>query len=452
MFEILQDKIEKAFHILKGKGKITEINISETLKKVRRALINADVSFKIANNFINKVKKKSLGTNVIKSLNPDELIVKLIHDELIDLMGGDIDSNIILNNDNIPNIILIIGTQGSGKTTFSAKLANYLKNKKNKNPLLASVDIYRPAAINQLKLLANKINIPIHFEKNEIKNILVIIENSIQKAINNHNDVLIIDTAGRIHTDDLMMNEIKEINKKFFPKEILLVLDSMVGQDSINIINGFKEILDISGVVLTKLDSDTRGGVALTVNSIIKKPIKFISTGEKLETIDVFHPKRMADRILGMGDVISLVERAQEQFDKKHIEKLRKKIAKNSFNFNDLLKQIQKIKKMGSLKEILGMIPGMSKSLVNFNDQIDVFKKIESIIYSMTYYERENPKIINNSRKKRISKGSGISLDEVNKLLKQFSKLMGMMKNIKGDNTKNILNEMLFKKHFFQKN
>lgn len=443
MFDNLQDRLNKAFHILKGHGKISEINVAETLKEVRRALINADVSFKIANNFINIVKEKSLGMNVISSINPSQLIIKVIHDELIKLMGNysfDID----LSKKN--NIILIIGLQGSGKTTFSAKIASFIKNKYKKEPLLVAADIYRPAAIDQLELLGNKINVPVFSIKNT-KDSVYIAEKSIEKATIENKNVIIIDTAGRLSIDKIMMNEISNIYNRINPTETLFVVDSMTGQDAINTAKNFYDIIKYDGIVLTKLDGDTKGGVALTISSIIPKPIKFVSFGEKIDSIEIFHPERMVKRILGMGDVVSLVERAQEQFDEKQLKNIYNKISKNKFGYDDLLKQISQIKKMGNIKELVAMIPGMYNISKNINDQNDdVFKNIESIIHSMTPYERKNPKILSNSRKLRIAKGSGISVEEINKNIKQFSKIRDMMKLFQNSEEKNIFKNF-FKKH-----
>lgn len=443
MFDNLQDRLNKAFHILKGHGKISEINIAETLKEVRKALINADVNFKIANNFINVVKEKSLGMNVISSINPSQLIIKVIHDELIKLMGN-YSFNIDLSKKN--NIILIIGLQGSGKTTFSAKIASFIKRKYEKEPLLVAADIYRPAAVDQLELLGNKINIPVFSIKNS-KDSVYISEKSIEKANIENKNVIIIDTAGRLSIDKLMMNEISNIYNKINPTETLFVVDSMTGQDAINTAKNFYDIIKYDGIVLTKLDGDTKGGVALTISSIIPKPIKFVSFGEQIDSIEIFHPERMAKRILGMGDVVSLVERAQEQFDEKQLKNIYKKISKNKFGYDDLLTQINQIKKMGNIKELVAMIPGMYNISKNINDQNDdIFKNIESIIYSMTPYERKNPKILSNSRKLRISKGSGISIEKINKNIKQFSKIRDMMKLFQNSEEKNIFKNF-FKKH-----
>lgn len=443
MFDNLQNKLNKAFHILKGHGKISEINIAESLKEVRRVLINADVNFKVANNFINIVKEKSLGKNVITSINPSQLIIKIIHDELVNLMGKySFDINL---NEKI-NIILIIGLQGSGKTTFSAKLASFIKKKKEKKPLLVAADIYRPAAIDQLKLLGNQIDIPV-FSCTNSKNLVNISQKAIEQAKIENKNVIIIDTAGRLSIDKIMMNEIKNIYTAINPTETLFVVDSMTGQDGINTAKNFFDIIKYDGIILTKLDGDTKGGIALTISSIISKPIKFISFGEKIDSIEIFHPERMAKRILGMGDVISLVERAQEQFDEKQLKNIYKKISKNQFGYDDLITQINKIKKMGNIRDLISMIPGMNNFSKNINDQNnDIFKNIESIIYSMTPHERKNPKILSNSRKLRIAKGSGISIEEINKNIKQFSQIRDLMKLIQKSEGNNFFKNFLLKK------
>lgn len=424
MFQSLQDKLDKALHTLKGKGQITEINVAETIKEVRRALVDADVSYKVAKDFTDKVKEKALGQNVITSLNPNQLMVKIVHDELAELMGGDSED---LNLTGSPTIILIAGLQGSGKTTFSGKLANYLKTKKGKNPILVAGDVYRPAAIDQLKVLGEQIGVPVYAEI-ENKNPVQIAQNALQKAKEGRHNVIIIDTAGRLAIDEAMMNEIRQVHQTVKPHETLFVVDSMTGQDAVNTAKAFNDVLDYNGVVLTKLDGDTRGGAALTIRTVVDKPIKFISTGEKMEALDIFYPSRMADRILGMGDVVSLVERAQEQFDEEEAKRLQKKIAKNKFDFEDFLKQIQQIKRMGNMKDLMGMIPGAGKALKDVDIDDDAFKGVEAIIRSMTPKERQNPHIIDASRKKRIASGSGTSIQEVNQLLKQFSEMGKMMK------------------------
>ena len=424
MFQSLQDKLDKALHTLKGKGQITEINVAETIKEVRRALVDADVSYKVAKDFTDKVKEKALGQNVITALNPNQLMVKIVHDELAELMGGETSE---LNISESPTIILIAGLQGSGKTTFSGKLANYLKKKKGKNPLLVAGDVYRPAAIDQLKVLGEQIGVPVYAEE-ENKNPVQIAQNALAKAKEGKHNVIILDTAGRLAIDEAMMNEIRLVHQTVKPTETLFVVDSMTGQDAVNTAKAFNDVLDYNGVVLTKLDGDTRGGAALTIRTVVDKPIKFISTGEKMEALDIFYPSRMADRILGMGDVVSLVERAQEQFDEEEAKRLQKKIAKNKFDFEDFLKQIQQIKRMGNMKDLMGMIPGAGKALKDVDIDDDAFKGVEAIIRSMTPKERQNPHIIDASRKKRIASGSGTSIQEVNQLLKQFSEMGKMMK------------------------
>ncbi|SMC41209.1 signal recognition particle protein [Moheibacter sediminis] len=424
MFQSLQDKLDKALHTLKGKGQITEINVAETIKEVRRALVDADVSYKVAKDFTDKVKEKALGQNVITSLNPNQLMVKIVHDELAELMGGDSEE---LNLSGNPTIILIAGLQGSGKTTFSGKLANYLKTKKGKNPLLVAGDVYRPAAIEQLKVLGEQIGVPVYAET-ENKNPVQIAQNALQKGKEGNHNVIIIDTAGRLAIDEAMMNEIRQVHQTVKPHETLFVVDSMTGQDAVNTAKAFNDVLDYNGVILTKLDGDTRGGAALTIRTVVDKPIKFISTGEKMEALDIFYPSRMADRILGMGDVVSLVERAQEQFDEEEAKRLQKKIAKNTFDFDDFLKQIQQIKRMGNMKDLMGMIPGAGKALKDIEIDDNAFKGVEAIIHSMTPKERQNPQLIDASRKKRIASGSGTSVQEVNQLLKQFSEMGKMMK------------------------
>ena len=441
MFNNLTEKLNSAFHILKGHGKITEINVAETLKEVRRALLDADVSFKIAKEFTQRVKEKSIGKNVLTDLRPGQLMVKIVKDELTELMGGE---HAGINLSDNPSIILLSGLQGSGKTTFGGKLANYLKKKKGKNPLLVACDVYRPAAIDQLKLLGSQINVDVYSE-DENKDPVVIAKNSLKFAKEHNKNLIIIDTAGRLAIDDVLMNEIGNIKNATKPSEILFVVDSMTGQDAVNTAKAFNDVLNFDGVVLTKLDGDTRGGAALTIKSVVNKPIKFIGNGEKLDALDIFYPERMADRILGMGDVVSLVERAQDVYDEKKARELSKKIAKNKFGFDDFLNQINQIKKMGNLKDTVSMIPGMSQ-IKDVDIDNDSFKHIEALIQSMTPKERSNPKIIDHNRKKRIAKGAGRDIHEINALLKQFeqmskmmkmvqsggaSKLMGMMQNFK---------------------
>ncbi|WP_291094428.1 signal recognition particle protein [Empedobacter sp. UBA6745] len=438
MFQNLQDKLDKALHTLKGKGQITEINVAETVKEVRRALVDADVSYKVAKDFTNTVKEKALGENVITSLNPGQLMVKIVHDELAKLMGGEVTE---LKVDDNPTIILIAGLQGSGKTTFSGKLANFLRTKKNKKVLLVAGDVYRPAAINQLQVLGEQIGVDVYADL-ENKNPVEIAQSAIAQAKQNGNNVIIVDTAGRLAIDEQMMDEIRRVHQTVNPTETLFVVDSMTGQDAVNTAKAFNEVLNYNGVVLTKLDGDTRGGAALTIRTVVDKPIKFISTGEKMEALDVFYPERMADRILGMGDVVSLVERAQEQFDEEEAKRLQKKIAKNSFDFDDFLKQIQQIKRMGNMKDLVGMIPGAGKALKDVDIDDNAFKGVEAIIHSMTKKERQNPNIIDNSRKKRIAAGSGTSLQEVNQLLKQFSEMGKMMKFMNSANGKKMMETM----------
>ncbi|MBN3661836.1 MAG: signal recognition particle protein [Ornithobacterium rhinotracheale] len=424
MFQSLQDKLDNALHTLKGHGHISEINVAETIKEIRRALVDADVSYKVAKDFTNKVKDKAIGQNVLTTLNPGQLMTKIVHDEMAELMGGETQE---LNVSANPTIILIAGLQGSGKTTFSGKLAQFLKKKKSKKPLLVAGDVYRPAAIDQLKVLGEQIDVPVYTEEGN-KNPVEIAQNALQQARQNNNNVIIVDTAGRLAIDEAMMQEIRNVHQAIKPTETLFVVDSMTGQDAVNTAKAFNEVLDYDGVVLTKLDGDTRGGAALTIRTVVDKPIKFISTGEKLDKLDVFHPSRMADRILGMGDVVSLVERAQEQFDEEEARRLQKKIAKNKFDFNDFLKQIKQIKRMGNMKDLLGMIPGAGKALKGIEIDDDAFKHVEAIIYSMTNQERENPNIIDASRKRRIARGCGRSVQDVNQLLKQFSQMGKMMK------------------------
>lgn len=438
MFDNLSEKLDKALHVLKGHGSITEVNVAETLKEVRRALLDADVNFKIAKQFTNNVKEKALGQDVLTSLQPGQLMVKLVKDELTELMGGDTAG---VNLGGSPTVILMSGLQGSGKTTFSGKLANYLKSKKTKKPLLVACDIYRPAAINQLHVVGEQIGVEVFSDEGN-QNPVEIAQNAIAHAKQNGHNVVIVDTAGRLAIDEAMMTEIKNIHTAIQPQETLFVVDSMTGQDAVNTAKAFNDILNFDGVVLTKLDGDTRGGAAITIKSVVDKPIKFIGTGEKMEAIDVFHPSRMADRILGMGDVVSLVERAQEQFDEVEARKLQKKIAKNKFGFDDFLKQIQQVKKMGNMKDLIGMIPGAGKALKNVDIDDDAFKGIEAIIHSMTPEERSNPSIINASRKKRIGKGSGTSVQEVNQLMKQFNQMSKMMKMMQGGGGRKMMQAM----------
>lgn len=426
MFENLSERLERSFKILKGEGKITEINVAETLKDVRKALLDADVNYKVAKQFTDKVKEKALGMNVLTAVKPGQLMVKLVHDELAELMGGTTAEFNISGN---PAVILMAGLQGSGKTTFSGKLANMLKNKKGKNPLLVACDVYRPAAIDQLKVLGDQIGINVYSEI-ESKNPVSIAQNAIAQAKRNNNDVVIVDTAGRLAVDEEMMNEIEAIKNGINPNEILFVVDSMTGQDAVNTAKEFNDRLDFSGVVLTKLDGDTRGGAALSIRTVVNKPIKFVGTGEKMEALDIFHPERMADRILGMGDIVSFVERAQEQYDEEEARRLQKKIAKNQFDFNDFLSQIQQIKKMGNLKDLASMIPGVGKAIKDVDIKDDAFKGIEAIIGSMTPKERSNPDLINSSRRQRIAKGSGVPIQEVNRILKQFETTRKMMHKI----------------------
>ncbi len=429
MFESLSERLERSFKILKGQGKITEINVAETLKDVRKALLDADVNYKTAKEFTDNVKVKALGMNVINAINPQQLMVKVVHDNLAELMGGEnVDIN-VKSEAGRPAIILMSGLQGSGKTTFTGKLANMLKTKKGKKPLMVACDIYRPAAIDQLKVLGEQINVPVYSEPDN-KNAIKIAENAIKQARTDGNDVVIIDTAGRLAVDEAMMQEIEAIKKAVTPQEILFVVDSMTGQDAVNTAKEFNERLDFTGVVLTKLDGDTRGGAALSIRSVVNKPIKFIGIGEKLDAIDYFHPARMADRILGMGDIVSFVEKAQEQYDEAEARRLAKKIAKNQFDFDDFMAQIQQIKKMGNIKDLASMIPGMGKALKDVEIKDDAFKHIEAMIQSMTPYERHNPECLNGSRKQRICKGSGVDITELNRLLKQFDGMRKMMKAV----------------------
>ena len=438
MFDNLSDKLDKAFHILKGHGKITEVNVADTLKEVRRALLDADVNFKIAKDFTSRVKEKAIGQDVLTTLQPGQLMVKIVKDELTELMGGDA---VGVNLSGNPSIILMSGLQGSGKTTFSGKLANFLKTKKNKKVLLVACDIYRPAAINQLHVVGEQIGVEVYSEP-ENKNAVDIAQNAIKHAKANGFNVVIVDTAGRLAIDEEMMNEIANVHKAIDPHETLFVVDAMTGQDAVNTAKAFNDRLNFDGVVLTKLDGDTRGGAAITIKSVVNKPIKFIGTGEKMEAIDVFYPNRMADRILGMGDVVSLVERAQEQYDEEEARKLQKKIAKNEFGFDDFLTQIQQVKKMGNMKDLVGMIPGASKALKDVEIEDDAFKHIEAIIFSMTPDERKSPAIIDPKRKTRIAKGSGTNIQQVNQLLKQFDQMSKMMKMMQGSGGKNLMRMM----------
>ena len=430
MFENLSDRLERSFKILKGEGKITEINVAETLKDVRRALLDADVNYKVAKTFTDTVKKKALGMNVLTAVKPSQLMVKIVHDELAELMGGEAAE---LNLNGRPSIILMSGLQGSGKTTFSGKLANMLKNKQHKNPLLVACDVYRPAAIEQLKVVGEQVGVPVYSEP-ESKDVVSIANNAIREAKAKSYDVVIVDTAGRLAVDEEMMNEIETLKNAINPNETLFVVDSMTGQDAVNTAKEFNDRLDFDGVVLTKLDGDTRGGAALSIRTVVTKPIKFVGTGEKMEAIDVFHPSRMADRILGMGDIVSLVERAQEQFDEEEARRLQKKIQKNKFDFNDFLGQIEQIKKMGNLKDLAAMIPGVGNAIKDVDIDDNAFKGIEAIIKSMTPKERTNPEILNQSRRMRIAKGSGTNIQEVNRLIKQFDQTRKMMKMVTGTN------------------
>jgi signal recognition particle subunit SRP54 len=437
MFESLSEKFDRAFKLLKGQGKITEINVAETLKDVRKALLDADVNFKIAKQFTETVKEKALGENVLTAISPGQLMIKIVHDELTTLMGGGmVDINIKAN----PSIILISGLQGSGKTTFSGKLANYLKSKKGKSPLLVACDVYRPAAIEQLKVLGEQIGVEVYTDEGN-KDPVSIAKKAIAHAKDTNRTTVIIDTAGRLAIDEQMMDEIAAIKKTVNPHETLFVVDAMTGQDAVNTAKAFNDRLNFDGVVLTKLDGDTRGGAALTIRSVVDKPIKFVGVGEKLDAIDVFYPERMADRILGMGDIVSLVERAQEQYDVEEAKKIQKKIAKNTFSFNDFLSQLQQIKKMGNMKDLVGMIPGMGKAMKDVDIDDNAFKGIEAIIYAMTPAEREEPALLNGSRRKRIATGSGSTIQDVNKLVKQFEDTRRMMKMMSGDK-KNMMRMM----------
>ncbi len=438
MFENLSEKLERSFKVLRGEGKITELNIAETLKDVRKALLDADVNYRVAKQFVDDVKQKAIGQNVLTAVKPGQQMIKIVYDELTALMGGEAQDINLKGN---PTIILMSGLQGSGKTTFTGKLANLLKTKRGKNPLLVACDVYRPAAIDQLKVLAEQIGAPVYSEEGN-QNPVPIAQNAIKQAKTNGNDVVIVDTAGRLAIDEQMMNEIASLKEALQPHEILFVVDSMTGQDAVNTAKEFNERLDFDGVILTKLDGDTKGGAALSIRNVVNKPIKFIGTGEKIDALDVFHPSRMADRILGMGDVRSLVERAKAQIDEEEARKLQKKIAKNQFDFNDFLSQIQQIKKMGNLKELASMIPGVGKMIKNIDIDDNAFKGIEAIIYSMTPAERQNPLIIDGSRRKRIAAGSGTSIQEVNKLLKQFEETRKVMKFMNSGAGKNMARMM----------
>ena len=438
MFENLSDRLERSFKILKGEGQITEINVASTLKDVRRALLDADVNFKVAKNFTDKVKEKALGMNVLTAVKPGQLMVKIVHDELADLMGGEA---VDINLEGHPAIILMSGLQGSGKTTFSGKLANLLKSKRNKKPLLVACDVYRPAAIEQLKVVGEQIQVPVYAEP-ENKDVVAIAQHAIQEAKAKGNDVVIVDTAGRLAVDEEMMNEIASLKEALHPSETLFVVDAMTGQDAVNTAKEFNDRLDFDGVILTKLDGDTRGGAALSIRTIVTKPIKFVGTGEKMEALDVFHPNRMADRILGMGDIVSLVERAQEQFDEEEAKRLQRKIQKNKFDFNDFLGQIEQIKKMGNLKDLASMIPGVGKAIKDVDIDDNAFMSIEAIIRSMTPKERTNPEILNTSRRQRRAKGSGTNIQEVNKLIKQFDQTRKMMKMVTGNQMAGMMSRM----------
>ena len=435
MFENLSDRLERSFKILKGEGKITEINVAETLKDVRRALLDADVNYKVAKSFTDTVKAKAMGMNVLAAVKPSQLMVKIVHDELAELMGG---KAVELKLEGKPSIILMSGLQGSGKTTFTGKLANLLKNKNHKKPLLVACDVYRPAAIDQLKVVGETVGVPVYTEPDN-KNVVEIANNAIREAKAKGYDVIIVDTAGRLAVDEEMMNEIANLKEAINPDETLFVVDSMTGQDAVNTAKEFNDRLDFDGVVLTKLDGDTRGGAALSIRTVVTKPIKFVGTGEKMDAVDVFHPERMADRILGMGDIVSLVERAQQQFDEKQAKELEKKIRKNKFDFNDFMGQIQQIKKMGNIKDLAAMIPGVGKAIKDVDIDDNAFKSIEAIINSMTPKERTNPEIINQSRKMRIAKGSGTNIQEVSRLLKQFDQMRKMMKMVTGMNSSKMM-------------
>ena len=435
MFENLSERLERSFKILKGEGRITEVNVAETLKDVRKALLDADVNYKVAKTFTDTVKNKAIGQNVLTSLRPSQLMIKIVHDELTTLMGG---ATSDINYEGHPAVILMSGLQGSGKTTFSSKLANFLKKKKTRNPLLVACDVYRPAAIDQLKVLGEQIGVPVYSEPDS-KNPVEIALNAIKEAKQKGYNLVIIDTAGRLAIDEAMMQEIAAIKETVNPTETLFVVDSMTGQDAVNTAKEFNDRLDFTGVILTKLDGDTRGGAALSIRTVVDKPIKFIGTGEKMEAIDQFHPSRMADRILGMGDVVSLVERAQEQFDEEEAKKLQRKLARNQFDFNDFLAQIEQIKKMGNIKELMGMIPGVGKAIKDLDIDDNAFKSVEAIIRSMTPKERANPDIINTSRRERIARGSGTNIQEVNRLMKQFEQIRKVMKGVAGGKMGNLM-------------
>ena len=435
MFENLSDRLERSFKILKGEGKITEINVAETLKDVRRALLDADVNYKVAKSFTDTVKKKAMGMNVLTAVKPSQLMVKIVHDELAELMGG---KAVQVNLEGRPTIILMSGLQGSGKTTFSGKLANMLKTKNHKKPMLVACDVYRPAAIEQLRVVGESVGVPVYSEPDN-KNVVEIANNAIREAKAKACDVVIIDTAGRLAVDEQMMNEIATLKDAVNPNETLFVVDAMTGQDAVNTAKEFNDRLDFDGVVLTKLDGDTRGGAALSIRTVVTKPIKFVGTGEKMEAVDVFHPDRMADRILGMGDIVSLVERAQQQFDEKQARELEKKIMKNKFDFNDFMSQIQQIKKMGNIKDLAAMIPGVGKAIKDVDIDDNAFKGIEAIINSMTPKERSHPEIINQSRRNRIAKGSGTTIQDVNRLMKQFDQMRKMMKMVTGMNNSKMM-------------
>ena len=435
MFENLSDRLERSFKILKGEGKITEINVAETLKDVRRALLDADVNYKVAKSFTDTVKKKAMGMNVLTAVKPSQLMVKIVHDELAELMGG---KAVPVNLEGRPTIILMSGLQGSGKTTFSGKLANMLKTKNHKKPMLVACDVYRPAAIEQLRVVGESVGVPVYSEPDN-KNVVEIASNAIREAKAKACDVVIIDTAGRLAVDEQMMNEIATLKDAVNPNETLFVVDAMTGQDAVNTAKEFNDRLDFDGVVLTKLDGDTRGGAALSIRTVVTKPIKFVGTGEKMEAVDVFHPDRMADRILGMGDIVSLVERAQQQFDEKQARELEKKIMKNKFDFNDFMSQIQQIKKMGNIKDLAAMIPGVGKAIKDVDIDDNAFKGIEAIINSMTPKERSHPEIINQSRRNRIAKGSGTTIQDVNRLMKQFDQMRKMMKMVTGMNNSKMM-------------
>lgn len=438
MFENLSDRLERSFKILKGEGKITEINVAETLKDVRRALLDADVNYKVAKSFTDRVKEKAMGMNVLTAVKPGQLMVKIVHDELAELMGGEA---VGLRLESKPAVILMSGLQGSGKTTFSGKLANLLKSKQRKNPLLVACDVYRPAAIEQLKVVGGQVGVEVYSEPDS-KDVVAIANQAIRQAKAKGNDVVIIDTAGRLAVDEEMMDEIARLKDAVHPDETLFVVDAMTGQDAVNTAKEFNDRLDFNGVVLTKLDGDTRGGAALSIRTVVAKPIKFVGTGEKMEAIDVFHPSRMADRILGMGDIVSLVERAQEQFDEEEAKRLQKKIQKNKFDFNDFLKQIEQIKKMGNIKDLAAMIPGVGKAIKDVDIDNNSFKGIEAIIKSMTPQERTNPEILNSSRRQRIAKGSGTDIQEVNRLIKQFDQTRKMMKMLTGNRMAGMMSRM----------